>query len=948
MTPEQEARARIDEKLEQSGWKVQDRLRMNLKAGPGVAVREAAAADGHCDYRLFVDGRAVGVVEAKAPGQPLMVAESQTLAYAIGTPVHLNAPIRPLPFLYESNGGVLQLTNRLDPNPRSRVVFSFPRPETLRGWLETALAVRERRPGAPSAETFLGRLQHLPPLDPAGLWGPQVAAIQGLEASLQKGRRRALIHMATGAGKTFTTITALYRLIRYGGAGRVLFLVDRGNLGRQALEELEDYRPPGEDRAFPQLYNVRLLSSNRVDPMDRVVITTLQRAWSILGGEPELDPAAEERSVWDGGAPTLKPAPVVYNPALPPEHFDLIVVDECHRSIYTLWRQVLEYFDATILGLTATPGKDTYAFFQKNVVSEYTHEQAVRDRVNVPFEVYEIRTRITSQGAQLVADGQTAVGRRDRQTREVRWERLDEDLKYTGSDLDRDVVSEDQIRTVVRELKEKLFTEIFPGRKEIPKTLFFAKNDDHAEDILRVVRDELDLSNEAAVKITYRPESDGEAEAAPRKTAPSRQSESLIQRFRMDYYPRIAVTVDMISTGTDIKPLECLVFMRAVKSRALYDQMKGRGVRVIDDVELRSVTPDAERKTHFVIVDAVGVCREEKQEARVNERKKLPDLRRNLAMVAEGGRDGFLLGRLRLQLDRLDRELTSVQQRAVLAVSNGVTVRDLVVALTNALDPDQEDAAARRMFGLADDAVPDQAQVRAAQEALRDEAVDPLVTNPELRELLGKLRTGEQVIDGTNIDVVEKSGFSEDARARAEATVRSFEDFLAEHKDEIAALQVLYARPYQARLSRADIKALAEAIELPPRQWTPERLWAAYEQIERDRVRGASAQRTWTDLVSLVRFALHQEEELRPFPEGVRARFDNWMAQQANRGRQFNQEQVAWLTMIRDQIAVDAEIRLDDLKDVPFSKEGGKAKARKLFGEELGALLEELNRVLVA
>ncbi len=265
-------------------------------------------------------------------------------------------------------------------------------------------------------------------------------------------------------------------------------------------------------------------------------------------------------------------------------------MDECHRSIYGKWRHVLEYFDAFIIGLTATPYGQTRNFFTQNLIYEYRHEQAVEDNVNVGYYVYKIETEITQSGSSLEAG--SYVARRSRQNRRLNWEELDTDVEYSQRELDRDVVAVDQIRKVIQTFKEKLFTDLFPYRRIVPKTLIFAKDDSHAEDIVHIVREVFAKGDEFCQKITYQ----------------SDRPEELIAKFRNDPIFRIAVTVDMISTGTDIKPLECLVFMRAVRSSGYFEQMKGRGVRTINPDDLRAITGDATAKTHFIIVDAVGVC----------------------------------------------------------------------------------------------------------------------------------------------------------------------------------------------------------------------------------------------------------------------------------------------------------------------------------------------------
>ena len=368
----------------------------------------------------------------------------------------------------------------------------------------------------------------------------------------------------------------------------ILFLVDRRNLGRQALREFQSYIPPDDNSKFTELYNVQHLTSNTIDPVSQVCITTLQRFYSMLKGETDYETEAEEASAFENEEEQTPE--VIYNPSIPIDTFDVIIVDECHRSIYGRWRQVLEYFDAFIIGLTATPYRQTLGFFDHNLVSEYRHEQAVDDNVNVGYYVYRIQTEITQSGSTLEAG--SYVARRDRQNRRLNWDELDADVEYTETQLDRDVVAEDQIRTVIETFKEKLFTELFPSRRIVPKTLIFAKDDSHAEDIVHIVREVFAKGDEFCQKITYQ----------------SDKPEELIAQFRNDPIFRIAVSVDMISTGTDIKPLECLLFMRAVRSSGYFEQMKGRGVRTINTDDLSAVTGDATAKTHFIIVDAVGVC----------------------------------------------------------------------------------------------------------------------------------------------------------------------------------------------------------------------------------------------------------------------------------------------------------------------------------------------------
>jgi type I restriction enzyme R subunit len=946
--PEAKAREKIDALLEQAGWLVQDREEMNLTAGDAIAVREFKLEKGHgyVDYLLFVDGNAVGVVEAKPAGYSFTSVEFQAKKYVEGLPDSLTAPRTPLPFAYISTGEETVFINELDPQPRSRPVFSFHRPETLRqwltadtldGWLKQSGGFYTRADDT-KPSTLRARLRAMPPVELPGLWPNKVQAIVNLEKSLFDDRPRALIQMATGSGKTLLAVTEIYRLIKFGGARRVLFLVDRANLGEQAEKEFQGFRAPDDNRKFNELYNVQRLTSNTIGSSSKVVVSTIQRLYSILKGEPELDPEAEEHTPMDD-EPTLpkEPAPVVYNTAIPPEFFDVIFIDECHRSIYSLWRQVLDYFDAYLLGLTATPAKHTYGYFNQNVVMEYPHERAVADGVNCDYEVYRIRTSITAAGSTIEAVPGTMVGYRDRQTRRMRWEAPDEDVQYTGADLDRNVVATDQIRLIVQTFRDKVLRETFPDRTDVPKTLIFAKDDSHAEDIVKIVREEFGKGNEFCQKITY-------------KVTGARPAD-LIQSFRNSYNPRIVVTVDLIATGTDIKPVEIVMFMRSVHSRVLFEQMKGRGVRVMNPDELRAVTPDAKAKTHFLIVDCVGVTEKTLSDTKPLEKNPSVSLKVLLDHVAAGGVKDDYLSSLASRLARIDKQCGPEDKKLIGDTSGGMSLGSISGALVTALDADEQHAAARSMFGLSVTDTPTAEQIAKAAAPLKKAAIQALMAAPPLRKLILDLRQKfEQIVDEVSKDTLlaEQTGYSPEARQKAEALVKSFESYLAEHKDEIDALQIFYSVPHKKRLRFEDIQALANAISAPPRSWTTEKLWRAYETLEKSKVHGASAQRLLTDIVSLVRFALHQDGELVPHTDRVRERFRNWLAQQTNNGRTFSDEQVQWLGMMRDHIATSLQIDMDSFDLTPFTNEGGLARASKVFGKNLKGIVQELNEVLAA
>ena len=822
---------------------------------------------------------------------------------------------QPLPFVYESTGVLTRFTDGRDPRPRSREVFNFPRPETMQDWYTRSATLR-------------ARLQTLPSLDPTGLRVCQVNAIEQLEASFKADRPRALIQMATGSGKTYTAITSIYRLLKHADAKRVLFLVDTRNLGEQAEQEFMAYVPGDDNRKFTELYNVQRLTSSFVARDSQVCISTIQRMYSLLKDQ-ELDEATEEGNPAEMVQPK-QPMPIVYSPKIPPEFFDFIIIDECHRSIYNLWRQVLEYFDAYLIGLTATPDNRTYGFFKTNVVSEYDHEQAVADGVNVGNEIYVIDTERTKHGGQLKAEQQ--VEKRERLTRRKRWEIQDEDLAYTAQELDHAVVNPDQIRTVVRTFRDKL-PEIFPGRSEVPKTLVFAKTDSHADDIIQTVREEFAQGNEFCKKVTYKTEED---------------PKSVLAQFRNDYHPRIAVTVDMIATGTDVKPLECLLFMRDVRSRNYFEQMKGRGTRTLDHDDLKKVSPSAvSGKTHYVIVDAVGVTKSLKTASQPLITKPSVPLK-DLAMgVMMGAHDEDTVSSLAGRLARLNRQLEHAEQERIREKTGGIALPQIVGNLLEAIDPDRIQEEARAIESVPNGAEPSPAARKQAQEQLVRDAAG--VFNGELIELIDSTRRDkEQTIDHDSLDTVLRAEWEGDARENAEAVAQDFRQYLEANRDAIEALTIFYSQPHRRReLTYAMIREVFDRLKHDQPRLSPLRVWQAYVVL--DEYKGSQPVSELTALVALIRRVCGIDATISPYAETVRRNFQNWiMTHHSGSGEKFNEEQMDWLRMIRDHIITSFHLDRDDLDMAPFDGKGGMGQMYKLFSDRMDSVIDELNEALAA
>lgn len=930
--PEQIARDKIDILLKQAGWVIQDKKKIDFSVSQGIAIREYQTDVGPADYVLFVNKQAVGVIEAKPEswGEKITIAEEQSSDYANAKLKWVNNN-QPLRFIYQSTGVITRFTDGLDPNPRSREIFNFHRPETLSKWMYENKSLR-------------GRLQDFPSLNTEGLRDCQITAITNLESSLKQDKPRALIQMATGSGKTFTAITASYRLLKEPiNANRILFLVDTKNLGEQAEQEFMSFVPNDDNRKFTELYTVQRLKNQYIAKDAQICISTIQRMYSILKDEP-LDELLEEQNPAEQYTRPKEPLPVVYNAKIPPEFFDVIIIDECHRSIYNLWRQVLEYFDAYLIGLTATPDNRTYGFFHKNVVSEYNHEKAVADGVNVGNEIFVIETEKTLQGGKITAKQQ--VEKRERTTRRKRWELQDEDEVYISKHLDRSVVNPDQIRTVIRAFKEALPT-IFPGRKEVPKTLIFAKTDSHADDIIQTVREEFGEGNQFCKKVTYRATND-KTDLDGNIIEKGEDPKSVLAQFRNNYYPRIAVTVDMIATGTDVKPLECLLFMRDVRSKNYFEQMKGRGTRTLDKDSLQKVTPSAQSaKTHYIIVDAIGVTKSLKTASQPLITKLGVPLK-DLAMgVMMGASDSDTVSSLAGRLARLDKQLDDKERGRIAEEAGGKSLLTIVSELFNAIDGDRVEQKALEITGLSTGADPGDAARDAAQKILVSQAAN--VFNGELIELIDSIRRDkEQTIVHDDLDMVLKAEWAGETTENAKAITQEFAEYLKEQADEIDALTIYFHTPARrSEVTYLQIKALLEKLKQDRPKLAPLRIWQAYTHL--DNYQGDSPISELTALVALIRRVCGIDHSITSFNNTVRKNFQNWiMRYHAGGSDKFNEQQMAWLHLIRDHIASSCHFEQDDLERAPFDAQGGLGRMHQLFGEKMNWVIGEMNRELVA
>ena len=920
--PEQIARDLIDKHLLESGWIVQDKSNINLGNGLGIAIKEYQTNVGPADYILFLDKKPIGIIEAKKKeaGVNLVTdVENQSTDYATAKLKYLNND--PLPFVYESTGEITRFTDYRDPKPRSRNVFTFHKPETFAKWLK-------------EEKTLRARFFDLPELNTEGLRDCQINAITKLDSSFKENRPKALIQMATGSGKTFTAITFIYRLLKFAKAKRILFLVDTKNLGEQAEQEFMAFVPNDDNRKFTELYGVSRLKSSFVPNNSQVYISTIQRFYSILKGE-ELDESAEETNPGEIKWEKREAIPVAYNEKVPIEFFDFVIIDECHRSIYNLWKQVLDYFDSFLIGLTATPDNRTFGFFNQNVVSEYTHEQAVADGVNVGYNVYTIETEISKKGS-VIWKGEY-VDHREKLTRRKRWEQLDEDKAYSNKQLDDEVVNPNQIRLIIKTFAAHL-PEMFPDRFdeqgvfEVPKTLIFAKTDSHADDIIQIVREEFGEENRFCKKITYNTED-------PKGT---------LAQFRNDYLPRIAVTVDMIATGTDVKPLECLLFMRDVKSRNYFEQMKGRGTRTIDLDALKKVTPTAKfTKDHFVIVDAIGVTKSLKTDSRPLEKKPGVPLKDLLGAIAVGARDEDLFTSLAGRLARLEKQVTEKEKTTFQEKANGKTISQVVKELLNAYNPDTLEEIRYKVETqyAGESPLLKEEKYNEQVNALQDKAAS--VFNGELNNYIENVRKAHaQVIDHINPDKLLNVGWDKDNTEKAQTLIQDFTAWIESHKNEITALQIFYSQPYRRReLTYNMIKDVYELLKTEKPLLAPLHVWRAYEQLGQS---NGSPKNELIALVSLIRKVTGIDTNLTAFDKTVDKNFQDWVFRKQAGTLKFTEEQMQWLRMIKDYVANSFHIDRDDFDLSPFIANGGLTKMWNLFGEQTDEIINELNEALAA
>lgn len=834
MTPEEKARQKIDEWLEEAGWTVIDRDQFEADMS-AVAIRELPTNGNlRTDYTLLLDGKAVGVLEAKKEEVDVsqtMVSE-QVATYGRKGPKFCPSidASKPLPFLYKSNGKMFLFQNFWQSNTRWDDLDRMHSPKKVAEMLGLN-------------DPFVG----LPILKKKGLRDCQYEAVTALERSFKAGEKRALMVLATGAGKTYTACTVAYRMLAYTPMKRILFLVDRNNLGRQAENEFGTYKLTKNGDPFNQIYAVNRLHSCKIPSDSNVVISTIQRLFSLLKGEEINDTDDDDADTAD----TEMALPE--NPMLPRNFFDLIVIDECHRSIYGNWKKVLEYFDsARLIGLTATPIPETEAFFNKNRVVNYTYEQSILDGVNVDSRIFRIKTKESESG------GAITLGQDLRETSKYTGETKDvksqDCINYTEKELNRSIINPSQIKLILETFRDVIYSQLFDEREEnyeyIPKTLIFALNENHAYNIVKIAREVFaEKCPEADMKryvqsITYS----------------SGDSNELIRQFRNDRDFRIAVTCTLVATGTDVKPLEVVMFMRDVQSAPLYTQMKGRGVRTISDDQLQAVTPNAISKDCYFLVDCVGVTEHTMKlpEPGDDLGEKPVSLKILLERIAHGELPDKYLRRLASVLSSINKKATNEQKIRFRELA-GVDMIEIAKGIFDALE-------SNNLPPYEDNNKPN---------VERKALVVALANHADARQYLLELAAGYVRELKPGSDELISASFSVE---EAQSTTEAFETYCRENTDKIEALRIIYNKTGEP-INYAMLKDLEEKMKLYNNRFSINMLWNSYEIVKMDAVRKNTKKEevtALTNLIQLVRFAYHQTERLECLLPSMNQFFNLW------------------------------------------------------------------------
>ena len=912
MLPEEKARVKIDKQLRNAGWDIV--ARNEYLPNSTSAVKEALmGGNTESDYLLFIDGKAIAVVEAKREENPLGdEVKNQAEDYAVSPQAWYGLWFEKLiPLVYMANGNKIYFKNMLVEGSDYEELSQMHSPKKM-----LQIVGKKSEYGA------------LPLIEKRGLRDCQYRAEVKFEESLKMGNKKNLAVLATGSGKTYLACLASYRLLNYTSTKRILFLVDRNNLARQTESEFSVFDRTEGQQKMGNLYTINRLKKEE-DIKGDIVISTIQKLFCVLTGQAINDSdedAEDEKAKADEEKDSKTVVDLGNDLKLPPDYFQLIIVDECHRSIYGKWKKVLDYFSgATVLGLTATPTPEAYAYFNKNVIEEYTYDDSVVDGVNVPPRVYRIITDITAHGGTI--ENGAKITETSKRTGKSETIEVGSSVEYGASELDRSVVNKKQIKEVLMAYKKAIYEDLYPSREQkweyIPKTLIFAKDDNHATEIVDIAKD------------VFKPEF--ENDTIPEKfvqkiTYSASDSNALIRDLRTEKDFRIAVTVTLVATGTDVKPLEVVLFMKDVHSDVLYTQMKGRGCRVISDDKLKEVTPNADTKECYYIVDAVGVTESEKH-------------------IPKPGPDGQSKKNLSLEhlLERLAHNEVSDE--------NLMLLRDYCSTINRRYE--ESVLFGRHLdyfitnFGFAPRKLANDINTAFAQGTLA-EYISPshdnslrmglmycLIGNLQARNKLLEMQRGYLVETGDD-DKVLYAGFSKES---AKTYIENFEKYLEDHKDDIEALRIIYNSEDKA-ITHEMLMELRDRLLSESRQYSVYQIWKNYklldEQGDVEALDGKANVNALTNLIQIVRYAYKKSQKLTSLINGYASRFSLYCGQNQ---RILTEEQKDIMQQIAEYIINDGAITVMELNET--DTELWKKAVKSFGGKTLASEIQTLSKFIL-
>lgn len=919
MLPEERAREKIDKQLTDAGWDIVSRNEYIPQSTS--AIKEGLMkGNTESDYLLFVDDKAIAVVEAKREENPLgPEVAMQAEDYARSPQNWYGLWYKDLiPLVYMANGNKIYFKNMLtDPDGDYVELTQMHSPKKM-----LSLINQVSEYGA------------LPKLERKGLRDCQYNAELKLEKSMKDGKKKNLAVLATGSGKTYLACLASYRMLNFTPTKRILFLVDRNNLARQTEAEFSRFDRTEDRKEMSSLYEIKRLKKENDIKAD-IVISTIQKLFAVLTGQTITETnedAEDETTTTDEEKDTKEIVTLGEDLRLSPDHFQLIIVDECHRSIYGKWKAVLDYFSqAKVLGLTATPTPEAYAFFDSNVIEEYTYDESVVDGVNVPARVYRIATEITEHGG-AIRPG-TKVTETARKTGETTDYEASQRIDYNNMQLDRSVVNRDQIRKVLLAYKKAIYDDMYPEREKnwayIPKTLIFAKDDNHASEIVEgvkeVFKDEFETGEcpqHFVQKITYS----------------SGDSNGLIRDLRTEKDFRIAVTVTLVATGTDVKPLEVVLFMKDVRSDVLYTQMKGRGCRVISDDKLREVTPNANTKECYYIVDAVGVTEHEKtiphpqvKPGPGNRTLSLEHLLEHLAHNELSDENLWLLRDYCSTINRRYEDNPLFGKHLDFFISSyGFAPRTIAGNIQQATDD-----GILLQFEYID---PSHDNTR------RMELIYRLISNISARNKLLEMQRGYIVNTDEDPDEIIYAGFSKET---AKSFIENFEKYLEKNKDSIEALRIIY-NSEDTVITHSMLSELRDRLLSEDRQYGVYQIWKNYKLLDTednvDELDLKSNVNALTNLIQIVRYAYRKNPKLTSLINGYAKSFALYCGQQQ---RLLNEEQLEIMKQIAEFVINDGAISLKELNEIDTDlwRKGVTSFGANVLAEEMLVLSKFLLKV---